>query len=172
MRSLVWLPALLIVVLAACTRTDGKDAPPPVPSANAPAPLASAPKAPAPSASASAPATGCVGLEKAACVLRAGCVLDQPGGGKSVCRDAQGPCERAVLQGEVIGTDVPGVTEEASKRAEQTCNATAGCTVGGGKCSCPCAVFTGRCNCNCGGGYLRRCMYIETKNMLGEFPPK
>lgn len=115
------------------------------------------------------PARGCVGLDKTACVLRRGCILDQPAAGQLVCRAGRNACELAVRHADIIGHDVKGVTDADQQAAMAKCTATAGCVVGGGKCSCTCAIF-GNCNCACGGGWLARCTSDAEATALDGFP--
>lgn len=170
-RRTLGLFALVVTLAVGCTRNGGAPS-----DAERPTAAPTTTTATTGTATATAPApTGdgasCAGLAPTACVLRAGCFLDQPTAGKLVCRAAKDACERAVRHADVIGTMVPGVTEAEAETAERTCAATAGCAVAGGKCSCPCAIF-GHCNCACGGGYLRRCTTEAAARTLPDFPPR
>lgn len=163
-----WASFLAVSVVVACTKS-GQPEPGTVtlPSATASttAPVATAPASPVEAG------PSCEGLEKTACVLQAGCLLDQPATGGFVCRAAANECERAVRHADVIGTDVTGVTDASATTARNTCNATPGCGVVGGKCSCTCAIF-GHCNCICGGGWLPRCARTADAPNFQGFPTK
>lgn len=120
---------------------------------------------------ASAEPRKCDGLDPKTCVTRKGCLLDQPGPGKYECRLGRNACELAVRQGDLIGPDVRGVTPTANRLAKGMCNGTPGCSVAGGRCSCPCAVF-GDCDCDCGGGWLARCAPVSEVQKLDGYPGK
>lgn len=120
----------------------------------------------------SPPSPTCVGLDRRTCVMRSGCILDQPAAGEYVCRDASDACERAVLHGAIIGP-VPqtGVTSTTTQDAIAACNREPGCTSAGGDCSCPCAVL-GSCRCGCGGRLLARCVRTENAAAMNATPSK
>ncbi|CAN5202384.1 hypothetical protein BH09MYX1_BH09MYX1_33990 [soil metagenome] len=189
-RSSLLVAGCLVVSLVAlnCTKEGQSDTAPTAtassgqatitpstwPSASAmPAPsVSSTPSAiPTPTASGTAAAPGtCTGLEKNACVLQPGCILDQNKAGFE-CRAGKNACELAVRHADVIGMDVKGVTETDVRSATAQCKATTGCTVAGGKCACTCAIF-GNCNCICGGGWLPRCTPTGEASKLDGFPGK
>jgi len=150
----------------ACTK-PGADDP-----SRAPAPMATAsPSAihePAPS---TAQPPHCEGLENTPCVLRLGCILDQPSTGSYVCRAAKNDCERAVRHADLIGRDVASVSEAEAKSAASRCTASPGCVVAGGKCACTCSVFA-NCDCICGGGWLPRCVPSAEASSFEGFPTK
>lgn len=158
-------PLFLLLVAIACTK--GQSDPPATSASTAVSPASSA--SPTPSAS-SGPAS-CDGLPKTPCVLRPGCILDQPATGGFVCRAAKDDCERAVLHAGIIGVDVAGVTAADATAARAKCAATPGCVVAGGKCACTCHVF-GNCDCGCGGGWLPRCVPSTDAHTLDGFPTK
>ena len=167
------LAPALALTLAACA-SCGRPAPTgSVLSASAPSATSAPPSTP-PSALPSPPATavaplGCNGLEKTECVLREGCILDQPGAGLYVCRAGRNRCELAARHGHVIGPDVKGVSDADARRAAEICAATTGCVIAGGRCSCACHVF-GDCDCSCGGGWLARCTPAAGAESLEGFP--
>lgn len=170
----LWTACALVVTLAACTRAGRSDEPIALGSHDV-APLtpstpstASAATSVPPSPSMRSPAT-CAGLEKTACALRPGCVVDQPHAGAYVCRPAKNACEAAVRHADILGTEVPGVTASDASTAAATCAKTPGCQVAGGKCACICAVF-GSCDCSCGGGFLPRCVPSSEASSLEGYP--
>lgn len=172
-RAPTWFDLFALGLLVgpgmACTKPGADDpsrAPTPMASASA-----SALQQPAPILVAQPGAPHCEGLEKTACVLKLGCILDQPSTGSYVCRAAKNDCERAVRHADLIGRDVASVSEAEAKSAAARCTASPGCVVAGGKCACTCSVFA-NCDCVCGGGWLPRCVPNAEASSLEGFPTK